>query len=66
VATPEARRRVGATRRDLLQALGALASVRRTQPSYDTTDPDLTETPPKLREKPRVPPPAVAVTEPGK
>jgi len=58
-ATPEGRRRVGATRRDLLQALGALASVRRTQPSYDTSDPDLTEAPPKPRDGPKLTPPDV-------
>lgn len=45
VTTPEARRRVAATRRDLTSALGALGSVRRTQPAYDTTDSDLSVSP---------------------
>lgn len=51
-ATPEARRRVALTRRDLKMALGALGSVRRTQPNYDTDDPDLIELP-KRREETR-------------
>ena len=48
--TPEARRRGALTRRDLLKALGALGSVRRTQPNYDTDDPDLIEVPKPPRE----------------
>ena len=59
---PAKRSRIAAVRRDIHRAIGAMAAIHRVAPRYDTTDPDLTELPPKPRE-PRVAPkaPPVAV-----
>jgi hypothetical protein len=55
------RRRVAATRRDILRALGSLTAVSRVSPLYDVSDSDLSNAP-TPKKKPQPPAPVVEKT----